>query len=363
MPSVQHARPVATPSNVVVPTVGGPDSDPPAEGPRRDTGMRPRSTPGAIAPDMSGTILVVDDDRLGAKVTSETLEALGHRVLVAPTAGSALEQMNDEVDVILMDVEMPSLDGPRLLPLLRRRCTGFVPCVFLTGHDDDGARHRCLDAGGDDFLSKPTRRIELEMRMSSMLRIRRLTQELARRATVDPLTGVQNRAALEATLGAREHEHRRYTRPLSILIADIDFFKRVNDQHGHAAGDEVIRRFGEVLRAGTRTADGVYRYGGEEFVIVAPETGPEGAVVLGERLARAFREATKLSPYGPQTVSMGIASSVLDVDHRSPRELLVAADRALYQAKESGRNRVVLEGTPVSRPVDSRPDTVQWRRR
>lgn len=299
----------------------------------------------------AGVILVVDDDRIATKVTRETLEALGHRVIVASTAGTAIERMSDDVDVILMDVEMPSLDGPRLLPLLRRRCTGFVPCVFLTGHDDDAARHRCLDAGGDDFLSKPTRRIELEMRVSSMLRIRRLTEELARRATVDPLTGVQNRAALEAALEARAHEHRRYERPLSVLIADIDFFKRVNDTHGHAAGDEVIRRFGEVLRVGTRTADGVYRYGGEEFVIVAPETGPEGAMLLGERLGRAFREALKLSPYGPQTVSIGVASSVLSTGYRTPRELLTAADRALYRAKADGRNRVVLEAT--ARPVES----------
>ena len=122
-----------------------------------------------------GTVLVVEDDRLSAQVTRRILESLEHRVLVANTMGAALEQMSDEVDVILLDVEMPDLDGPRLLPVLRGRCRSFVPCVFLTGRDDDAVRARCLDAGGDDFLSKSARNVELQIRVSSMLRIRRLT--------------------------------------------------------------------------------------------------------------------------------------------------------------------------------------------
>ena len=288
-----------------------------------------------------GTVLVVEDDRLSARVTRRILESLEHRVLVANSTGSALEQMSDEVDVILLDVEMPDLDGPRLLPLLRGRSRSFVPCVFLTGRDDDDARQRCLDAGGDDFLSKSARSVELQIRVSSMLRIRRLTQELERRAHTDPLSGVGNRSALEAALDQRESEQLRYGRPLAILIADIDFFKRVNDAHGHAAGDEVIRTLGETLRSGTRDADRVFRFGGEEFVVLAPETSADGACLLAERLSSAFREVTARSPYGPQTVSIGVAA--VGERRRTPRELLDAADRALYVAKTSGRNRVVID--------------------
>ncbi|MEZ4250371.1 MAG: diguanylate cyclase [Polyangiales bacterium] len=262
--------------------------------------------------------------------------------MVAQTPGAALEAMGEHVDLILMDVEMPDLDGPRLLPLLRSRCRAFVPCLFLTGRDDDDARQRCLEAGGDDFLSKPPRRIELQMRVASMLRIRRLTRELERRATVDPLSGVGNRGALESALDAREKERVRYRRPLALLMLDVDHFKRINDELGHAAGDHTIALLGEVLRRTTRGSDGVYRFGGEEFVVVAPETQTSGAMWLAERLRRAFAGATRQSPVGPRSLSVGVAAVTSD-DPRTPRELLSAADQALYGAKTAGRDRVVLD--------------------
>ncbi|MCU0672138.1 MAG: diguanylate cyclase [Myxococcota bacterium] len=304
-----------------------------------------------------GTVLVVEDDRLSARLTRRLLEALDHRVRVAHTPGSALEQMNDEVDVILLDVEMPDLDGPRLLPLLRGRSRSFVPCVFLTGRDDDDVRLRCMDAGGDDFLSKSTRSVELGIRISSMLRIRRLTRELERRAHVDPLSGVGNRNALEIALDERASEALRYGRPLAILIADIDFFKRVNDQRGHAAGDEVIRLLGDTLQSGTRDADRVFRYGGEEFVVLAPETGAEGARLLAERLAIAFREVTSSSPFGRQTVSIGVAAASLE-RRFTPRELLAAADRALYVAKANGRDCVIVDEDRRERRTEPAPARV-----
>lgn len=145
---------------------------------------------------------------------------------------------------------------------------------------------------------------------------------------MDPLSGVGNRSALEAALDERAGELLRYHRPLAILLADIDLFKRVNDLQGHAAGDEVIRMLGAILRSGTRTADRVYRFGGEEFVVLAPETSVEGARLLAERLSAAFRAVTSSSPHGGQTMSVGVAG-VIAGHPRTPRQILEAADRAL----------------------------------
>lgn len=197
---------------------------------------RAESPHGSVAVGHVGTILFVDDDRLSARRNAAMLSSFGHRVVVARTAGEAMERIDDAIDVVLLDLEMPVLDGPRLLPLLRARVQGFVPCVFLTGRDDEASRDRGLEAGGDDFLSKASQPFELRMRVHSMLRIRRLTQELERRASIDPLSGVGNRAALERALDARTSEQLRYGRPLALLLADVDHFKRINDQHGHAAG-------------------------------------------------------------------------------------------------------------------------------
>lgn len=295
------------------------------------------------AADVTGScVLVVDDDPLSARVVGGLLEEMGCVVRVANGPGAAVAGFKADVDLVLMDVEMPTLDGFKLTRMLRERASSYVPVVFLTGRDDEQSQERGLLAGGDDFLVKPVGRFELKMRVISMLRIRRLTLELERQARVDVLTGVGNRAALERELAARASEHVRYRRPLSILVIDIDHFKKVNDAHGHAAGDEILVQLGAVLRSSIRGADGAFRYGGEEFVVVAPETDAKGAEVLAERIRTRFRSATEDSPYGQQTISIGVATSPTDPPVSDLHELQQRADAALYDAKHGGRDRVCV---------------------
>jgi len=183
-----------------------------------------------------------------------------------------------------------------------------------------------------------------------MLRIRRLTQRLHARAHVDPLTSVGNRRAFDEALQRRCAESTRYRRSFSLVLLDVDYFKQVNDTYGHAVGDEVLMILADVLRDGVRKADQIFRYGGEEFAVVAPETEIDGAMILAERLRVGFRLATRRCPAGRQTLSAGVASTN-GTGAFDRRRLLKAADDALYRAKGAGRDRV-MAADPVSRLKD-----------
>lgn len=291
-------------------------------------------------------ILIVDDDRVAGERVAGMLTALGHHPVVATDWTSALDAFDARTDLVLLDMVMPKVDGLKLAALIRERSEIYVPIVFLTGRSDDESKERALVAGGDDFLVKPVGRLELRVRATAMLRIRRLTQRLHARAHVDPLTRVGNRRAFDEALGRRCAEGARYRRPFSLILMDVDHFKRVNDTHGHAVGDDVLRILADVLRDGVRNADQVFRYGGEEFAVLAPETGLEGATILAERLRVSFRLATRRCAAGRQTLSAGVAATDA-VGPLDPRRLLKAADDALYRAKEAGRDRVAKVQAPA----------------
>jgi diguanylate cyclase (GGDEF)-like protein len=193
-----------------------------------------------------------------------------------------------------------------------------------------------------------THQAELEQRVAERTReLEAVNAQLAQLATVDALSRVANRRKLDETLAAETARSRRYGRPLSLILADIDHFKRINDTHGHGVGDEVIRVFARILADGARTADLVARYGGEEFAVLLPETGVEEAFQLAERLRQAV-EAGAYGEVGKVTASFGVAGLGAA---GTPAELIKAADRGLYEAKQGGRNRAVLS---AKSRVDSR---------
>ncbi len=299
----------------------------------------------------SALILIVDDEPLGARRVAEMVGELGHRALVAQSWTDAIRLFSgNPIDLVLMDAVMPTVDGFKLTRILRDQARSYVPIVFVTGLTDRSARERGVEAGADDLLMKPVDPVELRVRLTAMLRIRRLTQDLETKtrtlallASTDALTGLHNRRSLDERLPIELERANRYDRPVSLLMLDIDRFKHVNDGYGHEAGDEVLSFTGDLVRDVTRAAALGFRYGGEEFVIIAPETTAAHAGELGERLRTAFASRSAAAcRAGGQTVSIGVCATHQLLPPVEVGAILRAVDAALYRAKQSGRDRVVV---------------------
>lgn len=306
--------------------------------------------PGSLPADVlaPARILIVDDDPASARPVVEAVAELGHEVELATNWTDAVRGFGDAVDLVLMDAVMPMVDGFKLTRVLRERAQSYTPILFLTGLDDVASKQRGMSVGADDFLSKPVDPMELRVRLAAMLRIRRLTQALeaerrgyARLAHVDELTGVPNRRSYDERLAVELEQARSSGRPLSLLLVDIDHFKQINDTLGHAVGDEVLAFTGALLRELTRREDLVFRYGGEEFAVLARDTERERARVLAERVRAAFETRSASTSAGRRSCSLGLATYDPDSGEAPDGARLFArADAKLYEAKQSGRNRV-----------------------
>lgn len=301
-------------------------------------------------------VLLAEDDPVSRLFTQRLLEKAGYEVVVVTNGRQALEALRAQFcPILLTDWEMPELDGLGLVRAVRDGSwPGYVFTVLLTGRDSRESVLAGLEAGADDYLTKPVDQAELLARMKSGRRIADLEQRLraaesaaTRLSLTDSLTGLPNRRYLDQKLRDELERARRFGHPLSLAIADIDHFKDVNDAHGHAVGDRVLRAFGELLAdVVRRQVDWVVRYGGEEFLIVLPETAMEGGMILAEKL-RAATECMRVEIGGtaiPLTASFGVATvrptSENPVD---PAALIALADARLYQSKRGGRNRVTGE--------------------
>ncbi|MEQ8349704.1 MAG: diguanylate cyclase [Sneathiellaceae bacterium] len=284
--------------------------------------------------------LVVEDEPTSAAIVKSVLETLGEVVLAADAAG-ALEALQAFVpDAILLDISLPDLDGHALLNRIRSLPNlEKVPVIFVTAKDAPADQIRGLDQGALDYLVKPIAPAVLHARMKHHLQ--RLAEErrVRRLADFDDLTGLHNRRRFLEGLAIELERARRYGRTLSFVAFDLDHFKSINDRHGHDVGDAVLQAVGKVLRKRLRNVDLSGRLGGEEFGILLPETGLDGARCVAEKL-RADIAATQVGdPRSPvsATASFGIACLRAGDDSDSLRK---RADEALYEAKDGGRNRV-----------------------
>ncbi len=279
----------------------------------------------------------------------------GYEPLTARTWADALMLFRrGRPDIALLDVMMPTIDGYKLARMIKAEAGQFMPIILITGLGDLESKRRGMAAGADDFLSKPVAPLELEIRLNAMLRIKELTDEIARAnrklaelATTDSLTGLLNRRAIYEHLDREFQRSRRYGNEFAVLLLDIDHFKRVNDTHGHGAGDRVLEMVGGILRETVRQTDFVSRYGGEEFLVLAPETPRVNALVLAERVrARVEHTSREADALPLVTVSIGVAVSDLAAA-RQCEDLVQLADVALYEAKDGGRNRCVVAQEPA----------------
>jgi diguanylate cyclase (GGDEF)-like protein len=302
------------------------------------------------------TLLLIDDSAVQRAHVRRAIDAAGlfQRVLEAENGVDGLKLLLSEpVDVVLCDVEMPALDGEKLLQFKEARAdVRDVPILFLTGSVELDRRVRLIEQGASDTLPKPFHPADLVARLRLHLKLKRLQDELklknealSRLSITDSLTGLRNRRYADELLAIEVLRARRYRSPLSVLMADVDHFKRVNDEHGHAAGDEVLRGVADRLRDTLRATDVGARYGGEEFLVILAQNDAEGAALFGERWRQAVETAGFPLPGGRQvsvTISVGVASFAPGIG--TGPELVAEADAALYAAKQAGRNRVCRFG-------------------
>jgi two-component system cell cycle response regulator len=295
------------------------------------------------------SILVVDDSSTIRRILRRDLEAAGYRVTEAPDGEVGLAACRAlRPDLVLLDVDMPVLDGMDTLermqadPDLRH-----LPVLFLTARTSGGEAARGLEMGAHDYLKKPCDQAELLARVSTVLRqkarergLRSRAEELAELSTTDALTGVGNRRRLEQQLATLRPE-----RPLGVLIVDLDLFKQVNDREGHLVGDAVLAVVAARLRAVCDVAATVARWGGEEFVVLAPDADAHAVAGLGERLRAAVGESP-LAVGGLDTLRLTVSIGAASGQVRDFEALLQAADSGLYSAKAAGRNRVAIGTVP-----------------
>jgi diguanylate cyclase (GGDEF)-like protein len=303
-------------------------------------------------------ILVVDDHEDNIELLRARLEARGYEVEGASDGQAALDAVTRNCpDLILLDVMMPKMDGIEVVRRLKANPElPFIPVIMQTALDSTENKVEGLDAGADDYITKPINFAELEARVNSLLRIKALQTALAARETeleelndklrmislTDGLTGIENRRSLELHLHEMWQHSTRLHEPIALIICDIDKFKAVNDNYGHQAGDSVLKEFAQLLKSEAREIDRVGRYGGEEFLLILSGTVLDAAVTFAERLREKVESHTFSYTGGTlrRTMSCGVAASP---HPRVPDQeaLLRAADGALYVAKETGRNRVV----------------------
>jgi diguanylate cyclase (GGDEF)-like protein len=288
-------------------------------------------------------VLIADDDGVTRAVVSAWLARSGYEVVAARDGEEALRLTGERSpDLLLVDVTMPGLDGYDVCRAIQTGAETPPPLIFLTAHGDIAARVTGLDAGAVDYIVKPFDQDELVARVRAALRTKSLRDGLARQAAQDPLTGLLNRRELDARAVGTVALAKRHSRALSCLMLDIDHFKGINDQHGHAAGDVVLHETARRLTTACRVSDIVARYGGEEFVLLLPETPPEAGVVLADKLRWMLGEAPIEAGGARISVraSVGVAAFIESME--TPAGLIAAADEALYLAKDLGRDRTEL---------------------
>jgi two-component system, cell cycle response regulator len=305
-----------------------------------------------VTPDKNTTnkILIAEDDPVSRRLLEAFLSKWGYQVVTASDGLDALRILDGEnaPSLAVLDWMMPGMEGPQVCQRIRAHSDRpYVYVLLLTARNQQDDILRGLESGADDYLTKPFDAPELRARLHVGQRILDLqnrliaaNEELRFRATHDELTGLANRrVVLEAV--AREHSRQsREGGTFGIVMIDLDHFKNVNDSFGHLAGDAVLKEAARRIATCVRPYDTVGRYGGEEFLVVAPHCDRKGGVRLAERIREYLQAAPIETGTGPVPVtsSCGIAVSATDKP-LDPKQLLLLADDALYRAKELGRNR------------------------
>lgn len=326
------------------------------QGPTGDS-VRPHATTalGWADPERPANILIVDDDAAAILVLSRILSDLG-RFRYATSGADGLRLAQQEApDLVLLDIEMPGMSGLEVCHALKHDpAVNDVPVIFITSHHSQDDELAGLAAGAVDFIAKPPLAPLVQARVRTHLRLKRLTDMLRQSATEDAVTGISNRRQLEETLPKLWLRSLREGKPLSLLMIDVDFFKEYNDTCGHPQGDEVLRSVANAITGCQATdRDLLARYGGDEFALVLPDASSAAAEDVAARITTTLAELAIAHPASriSDVVTVSIGGSTHQPDGTGmpaagtrdtligPDDLLLAADSALYAAKQAGRGR------------------------
>jgi len=288
------------------------------------------------------TILLVDDTIANLDILMELLS--GYDIIDTVSGQEALDIVeNEKVDLILLDIMMPDMDGYEVCQKLKaNENSKDIPVIFITAKTDEESIEKAYNVGGSDYVTKPFRPKELLARVKRELQLKSYQEELKFLASTDPMTKLYNRRFFNELAKNILKSERRKGGELSLMILDIDKFKRINDTYGHQIGDDVIIFLADSLKNNQRESDVICRYGGEEFIILLPQTSLDNAMLVAETIRKDIEQSV-ISVGGKEsfgiTVSIGVSN--VDVIHElSIDSATNRADKALYEAKELGRNKV-----------------------
>jgi diguanylate cyclase (GGDEF)-like protein len=293
-------------------------------------------------------ILIVDDDVAVRNTMYEYIKTAGYYSEAVSCAEEALESLGkDNFHVVVTDIMLPAMGGLELTKLIKRDNASDV--IVMTGYSDDFSYEEAINIGASDFVIKPVRLEELLLRLRRVLKERELTNErirmmekLQKLAITDGLTRLYNSRSFYSQLELEVDRFNRYQHPLTLLLLDIDHFKEYNDKYGHLEGDKVLVRFSQIIKSCLRTNDSAYRYGGEEFTVILPETAGEEATTVAQRI-RAALEAEPFSPEDGEEVTVTISIGLTEYHPKEELSTFIQrADQAMYRSKRSGRNKVSI---------------------
>lgn len=296
---------------------------------------------------MAKAILIVDDDEDIREAVEEYLNILNYDVRIASGADEALQILDSfKADIVLTDIMMQGMDGLDLTRKIKASCDE-TDVIVMTGYSAAYSYEEAVQSGASDFIFKPFRLEELDLRIKRVLREAELKKErnvllkeLEKLAITDALTGLYNSRHFFAQLKTEIKRYDRYSRALSLLFLDIDFFKKYNDTWGHLEGDKVLMGIGQVISSCMRSMDTAYRYGGEEFAILLPETKLQKACVVGARIKdNISSKVFEPEPGVKQSVTVSIGATEL-MEGEDFRSFIARTDKALYKSKETGRNKL-----------------------
>lgn len=304
-------------------------------------------------------ILIVDDAATNIEILNEVLGAEYDSLFAMDGATALRLAVEEEPDLILLDVVMPGLDGHEVCMRLKADArTKGIPVIFISGLSDESDEAKGLEIGAIDYITKPFSPPIVRARVRNHLQLKRYQDMLERLSVLDGLTGIANRRRFDETLDHEWLRSRRQGTTMSLIMIDVDCFKAFNDNYGHAAGDECLKRVAGVLaEAVSRPGDLVARYGGEEFVVIMPETDAAGGILIAETLRRSIASLALPHAFSSAgdvvTVSVGGATVIPARHTQGAEELVKLADTRLYEAKHAGRNRVAWTADAHSvKPVE-----------
>lgn len=292
------------------------------------------------------SILIVDDEPDIRNSIHEFIGMAGYKSFETSSAEEALEILKTNIiHVVITDIKLPGMNGLELTDLIKNSYDTDV--IVITGYIGDYSYEEAINKGASDFVSKPVRFEELLLRLRRVLRERNITKEralmlarLQELAITDGLTTLYNSRYFYKQLDSEIDRSRRYNHPLTLLFLDIDHFKHYNDTYGHLEGDKVLAGFGKVIKSCLRKMDTAYRYGGEEFTVILPETSRGEVMTVAKRIKDAI-ENEQFSPQSGKSISMTISIGVTEYcSGERISTFIQRADKAMYFSKQRGRNQI-----------------------